>query len=151
MRLVWATLLGGLFAGALDIIFAFVFYGLTLGASEMQILQSVAAGLIGREEARAGGWGSALIGLGCHFFIATAMAAVFVVAARLVPLLVKRAWIFGILYGFALYAVMTYVVVPASALGPRPAPEGLQLWGALFTHVFFVGVPIALVARRFSA
>ena len=150
MRLLIATLVGGFFAGLLDIIFAFVFYGLTLGATEMRILQSVASGLLGREEARAGGWGTALIGLGCHFFIATMMAGAFVIAGRFIPLILRRPWISGVLYGLALFLVMNFVVVPLSKIGPRPAPEGLQLWGALFTHVFFVGLPIAFIARRFS-
>ena len=54
---------GGLTAGALDILYAFVFYGIRIGATPTRILQSVAGGLLGREAARAGGLKTAALGL----------------------------------------------------------------------------------------
>jgi hypothetical protein len=151
MSILRATLLGGLVAGALDIVFAFVFYGpMTLNASPERILQSVAAGLLGREAAFAGGLQAAALGTALHFFIATMMALAFVAIARFVPLLTRFAWISGPLYGLLLYVIMTYLVVPMSAAGGRPPPEGIMLYGALFTHAFFVGLPIALIAQRFG-
>ncbi|HYD88055.1 MAG TPA: hypothetical protein VEA80_11310 [Vitreimonas sp.] len=171
MRIVWAILVGGLAAGVLDILYAFVVYGpLSYGLSPAEVLQSVAAGWIGRDAAGAGGWNTAALGLGTHFFIATAMAAVYVLAATRMRALTARPWLWGFLYGLVLYVAMNYVVVPlsASATGAFPAdaaeagarlqsafsslrPLGLlQLLGTIFTHTAFVGIPIALAARRFG-
>ena len=42
---------GGIVVGILDMLFAFTFYGLILGAPPLRIFQSVAAGLLGRTAA----------------------------------------------------------------------------------------------------
>jgi hypothetical protein len=40
-------------------------------------------------------------------------------------------------------------VVPLSAVRARTAPmAGMELADQLFSHMFFVGLPIALMARR---
>ncbi|HET9766226.1 MAG TPA: hypothetical protein VFS60_05235, partial [Thermoanaerobaculia bacterium] len=61
-----AVLFGGLTVGILDITDAIVFWFLRADAPPMRILQSVAAGLLGRQAARAGGWPTALLGLLLH-------------------------------------------------------------------------------------
>lgn len=175
MKIIWAILLGGLAAGALDILYAFIVYGpLTFEAPPMRILQSVAAGAIGREAARAGEWNTALLGLGLHFLIALGMAAVFVLAAFALRFLQRPAILWGLLYGLLLYVAMNYVIVPLSAAGENghfasslgEATARLQgafsevqgandrfpwlLWGTIFAHTVLVGLPIALIAKRFG-
>ena len=166
-----AIFVGGLSAGLLDIIFAIVFYGpVTYGLTPMQVLQSVAAGWFGRDVSRAGGWPTALMGLGTHFMIATIMATVFVVAATRIKALTADAVLWGLVYGLMLYVAMNYVVVPLSAAHSsgsfptnfvevierlsaafskvRPS-DPFDLAGVVLTHTVFVGLPIALAARRF--
>jgi len=175
MRILWGILLGGLIAGALDIIYAFVVYGsLSYGVSPERILQSVAAGWIGREASQAGGMSTAALGLGSHFLIATMMAAVYVLAAQSFKPLTRNPLLWGAVYGLILYVAMNYIVVPLSAAGANghfasslgEASERLQasfseirggaedypwmLWGTIFTHTVLVGIPIALAAKRFS-
>jgi uncharacterized membrane protein YagU involved in acid resistance len=176
MRILLAILLGGLIVGALDIIYAFIVYGpLSYGISPERVLQSVAAGWIGREESRAGGINTAALGLATHFFLATSMAAIYVFAAQSMKALTKNAVLFGFIYGFILYVAMNYVVVPLSAAAANghfavnlaEASLRLQesfsevrggggddypwmLWGAIITHTVLVGIPIALVAKRFA-
>jgi uncharacterized membrane protein YagU involved in acid resistance len=172
MKKLTAIVWGGLAAGVLDIMYAFIVYGpLSYQLSPMQVLQSVAAGWIGRDAAAAGGWDTAMLGLGTHFMLATMFAAVFVVAAARLPTLSRHAMIWGLLYGFGLYLMMTYVVVPLSAANPlqnfatdandalarltesfsivRPK-DPWQLLGTIFTHTVLVGVPIALINRRIT-
>ncbi|HCK85033.1 MAG TPA: hypothetical protein DHW63_11115 [Hyphomonadaceae bacterium] len=168
-----AILWGGLAAGALDIVYAFVVYGpLSYGLTLTEVLQSVAAGWLGREASHAGGLATALIGLVTHFTIATAMAAVFVAASARLTFLAARPLLWGLLYGIVLYVAMNYVVVPLSAAGAEgqfptnfaDISERLRasfsklktnqaypwmIWGTLFTHTVLVGAPIALIARRF--
>lgn len=176
MRILLAILLGGFLAGAFDIIYAFIVYGpLSYGISPERVLQSVAAGFIGREESRAGGLNTAALGLATHFLLATIMAAVYVLAAQSVKALTKHALLFGFIYGLILYVAMNYVVVPLSASstgafassageissrlqdsfseirGGGGADYPWMLWGTIFTHTVLVGIPIALSARRFAA
>jgi hypothetical protein len=69
-----AILIGGLIAGALDIIYAFLFYGWKYGISPLRILQSVASGLLGRAS-RDGGLATGALGLFLQFVIAIGAAA----------------------------------------------------------------------------
>ena len=53
----------------------------------------------------------------------------------------------GVIYGFALYLVMNFVVVPLSAIGFR-APSLAGAIRALIPHVLFVGPAIALATAK---
>lgn len=75
---------GGLAVGALDLLDAFVFFGLRSGARPMGILHSIAAGAIGRDAARAG-MQTAALGMALHFMIAFIIATIYIVASRFVP------------------------------------------------------------------
>ena len=61
---------GGLVVGTLDIVYAMAFWWLKARVAPIRILQSVAAGLLGRDAARAGGMQTALLGAVLHYFIA---------------------------------------------------------------------------------
>ncbi len=144
-----AILWGGGIAGAWDIAFAIVYYGLRNGATAIGVLQSVAGGLLGRTVARAGGYPTAALGLACHFFIALGAAALFFAASRWIPFLTKRAVISGLLFGAAVYFFMNMVVVPLSAYHGKPWPPPFDPW-AILAHMVGVGLPIALATRRCS-
>jgi hypothetical protein len=150
MKLMPAILIGGALAGLGDITYAIIHYGMPpANLPAERVLQSVAAGLVGPEQARAGGWGTAALGLTAHFSIAIIMAAVFNAAALFVPLLKKLWFVTGPLYGLGLLFVMNYVVVPYSATGRSAAlPQGDYLYGAIFAHVVLVGLVIAFFASR---
>jgi hypothetical protein len=140
--------IAGLVAGALDISYAFIIWGLQ-GVTPIRIGKSVAAGLLGRETAIGGGTATGLFGLLLHFTMATIIAAIFYFAARNIRLLVDRAVPFGILYGFVVYVVMNYVVLPLSAIGSvgDSGPAYIRITGVL-VHMFLIGLPIALITRR---
>lgn len=143
--------LGGLIAGALDIGYAFAHYYTAYQVPPERILHAVAAGAIGPEAARAGGWGTAALGLGLHFLLTTIMAAFFVAWARMAPDLNKWPLLSGPSYGLALFAVMQMVVLPLSATaGADGHPQGQFLIGGLLVHAFGVGLPIAWLAKRFE-
>ena len=73
--------LGGLAAGTLDILFAAGFWALKANVPSQRILQSVAAGLLGKASF-SGGWGTALRGLALHYFIAMCMAFAYCLVAQ---------------------------------------------------------------------
>jgi len=142
-----AILWGGLLCGVLDITAALVVYG-SMGAKPLRLLQGIAAGLLG-PRTYAGGIATALLGLLCHFVTAFSAAAVFVAASRMMPFLVRQAVLSGVLYGIAVYFFMSRVVVPLSAAAKFPFSLKMMVIGIII-HIFCVGLPIALAARRFA-
>jgi hypothetical protein len=138
-------ILSGALAGALDIAFAFVFYGLA-GASPVHILQVIASGVLGRGSFQLGGT-SAALGAFFHFFIAIAAAAVYYIVSRRLSLLTRRPFLSGAIFGVAMYVAMHFVVLPLSRIGfhwvPLPA-----LVGELCSHVFLFGMVIAFGLSR---
>ena len=138
-----AILWGGWWAGVLDITAAFIRWG-----KPVRLLQGIASGLLG-PQAFQGGSGTAALGLALHFFIAFSAAGVYYAASRKLAFLRKQAVAWGMLYGVAVYMFMSWVVVPLSALPKSKAPFSLTgLILSLLTHMFCVGLPIALAVRR---
>jgi len=138
-----AILWGGWWAGVLDITAAFIRWG-----KPVRLLQGIASGLLG-PRAFQGGSGTAALGLALHFFIAFSAAGVYYAASRKLAFLRKQAVAWGMLYGVAVYMFMSWVVVPLSALPKSKAPFSLTgLVLSLLTHMFCVGLPIALAVRR---
>jgi uncharacterized membrane protein YagU involved in acid resistance len=140
-------LVTALIVGTLDITYAILFSYFRSGTPPARLLQSVAAGWFGRDAAFAGGATTAAAGLGFHFLIAFTITAIFFVAARRLPPLVRQPFITGPLYGIGVYIVMNWVVIPLSRIGPRPFPPMAVFVSGLLVHMFVIGLPIALGAR----
>ena len=132
-------------AGSLDLLYAFAFWG-AQGLPPVRILQSIASGWLGRE-AYSVGAPAAVLGALSHYGIVLVMAWACYRVARIWPALAWRPWLFGPLYGAALYLAMTYVVVPLSAAGNGqwPAWQWSQL-AHLAAHMALVGTPCAFAA-----
>lgn len=140
--------MGGTVAGGLDIVYAFAVHGM-LGVSPAIILQVIASGLLGAAALKGGG-ATAALGLTLHFAMTIAMAAIYVAASRRLPMLTGQPVRWGIAYGLGCYGVMNYIVVPLSAAVGAAAPSLPILLGGLAIHALGVGLPIALIARRFT-
>lgn len=145
-----AILIAGLVAGTLDLAAACVSAWLRAGTSPVRVAQFIASGILG-QAAFTGGAAAAVLGVVCHFIIATGAAAVFYFASRKLRFLVKWPIPMGLLYGIPVYLFTTLVVVPLSRVTPpRVAPPLSARITAALIIMFFVGLPIALVVRRFS-
>ncbi len=142
-----ALVASALVAGFLDISYAILISYFRSGTRPSRILQSVAAGALGRD-AFTGGARTAAIGLGFHFLNAFIITAIFFAVASRVPALTRRPVLVGALYGIGVYLVMNLVVVPFSRIGVRPHPAPIVAVTGILVHMFFIGVPIALGARR---
>jgi hypothetical protein len=143
-----AILWGGLIAGTLDLLAAFVNSGLR-GASPARVLQAVASGLLGAD-AFNGGFATAALGLMLHFFIATSATAVYYAASRKLKALVDQAIVCGLAYGIPVYLVMNHVVLPLSAVPFKISHTLGHIVTAVLILMFCVGLPIAFVVRRYS-
>jgi hypothetical protein len=143
-----AILAGGAVAGILDITAAAVNVWLRSGRGPISTLQSVAGGLYGAETFN-GGYRTAALGLGLHFFIALTAAAVYYLASRKLGFMVRRPIPSGVLYGIAVWLFMYLIVLPLSAWKVSTYSFSSVATGVLI-HIFCVGLPIALIVRRFS-
>lgn len=141
-------LLGGLIAGTLDILAAFVQSGLR-GGTPTRVLQAIASGLLGGDAFK-GGFATAALGLVLHFCIATTATVVYYVASRKLKVLVEQAIICGLAYGIPVYVVMNLVVLPLSAVTFKVSHEPSAVATSALILMFCVGLPIALTVRRYS-
>jgi hypothetical protein len=140
----WATLI----AGVLDISSAFIL-SYPKGVGPIRVLQGVAAGLVGRESAIKGGLATAGLGLAIHFFIAFVVATVFYGASRKLVFLTQHPVISGLLYGVVIYGFMYWIVMPLAY--PIVHPSVSRDVTAVCVHMFLIGLPIALIVRRYSS
>jgi len=136
----------GLIAGILDITSAFVIAGLK-GMGSIRMLQGIASGLLGARSFE-GGMATAGLGLAIHFLIAFTAASVFYAASRKLTLLTQRPVISGLFYGVAVYLFMYWIVVPFAIVNARHSVS--RDVTAVIVHMVLIGLPIALVVRRFS-
>ena len=139
----WATLI----AGVLDISSAFIL-AYPKGVGPIRVLQGVAAGLVGREAAIKNGLATAGLGLAIHFFIAFVVATVFYVASRKLGFLTRHPVISGCLYGVIVYSFMYWIVMPLAY--PVVHPSLSRDVTAVCVHMFLIGLPVALIVRRYS-
>ena len=146
MRALRVIGLTGLIVGAMDITAACIL-AVSRGATVTRLLQFVASGLIG-QNAFQGGVATAALGLGLHFVIAFSLVAVFYAASRRIAFLRRQAGASGIVYGLVVYGFMNLVVLPLSAAKPRHTLSGDLI--QIGIHMFVIGLPTALLVRRFS-
>jgi hypothetical protein len=144
-HLLWITAIAGLVAGALDISFAFIFYGLH-GASPAGILRGIAGGVLGPGANTMGGW-SVVLGAVLHFSICVCAAFVYLRVSRNFPLLIRQPWLCGAAFGVAMYIFMHFVVIPLSRF-PFHLPSTRSLIGELFSHIVLFGMVIAVSIAR---
>lgn len=148
-RALRAIVFGGLIAGVLDISYACIYNYIQRGSPPSRILQSVASGALGAS-AFTGGAKTAALGLAFHFLIAFIAAAVYYGLSRQFRFMVTQALLCGALFGLGVYLVMNFVVLPLSAIPFKISFALPNLVGGLLIHIFGIGIPIALMVRRYS-
>jgi hypothetical protein len=140
-----AIVYGGLVVGVLDGLAASINAGLR-GTNPARVFQYIATALLGCVSYTQG-LATVLLGVILHFLVAFIAATIFYFASLRFPILVRRAVVFGIIYGVVVYFFMSRVVVPLSAARTFPF-SFQQLLTGLVIHILCVGLPIALLARR---
>jgi uncharacterized membrane protein YagU involved in acid resistance len=143
-----AVLYGGLVAGTLDLAYALIANAMR-GIEPVRIMQSISSGLLG-SAAYSQGAASAALGVALHFLMMFVICGIYYAASRRLSVLTERPIVMGLLYGVAVYVVMSFVVLPLSAF-PHPvshAPSAVAVASAAM--LFCVGILIALIVRRFG-
>lgn len=138
-----AILLGGIVAGTIDVGAAMLISGKGL----VFILHFIAGGLLGKA-AFQGGVGTAALGLIVQWALSIIIAAIFVLASLRLPIL-RRRWVAsGLAFGVPVYFVMTYVVLPLSAMGNGWSFALVPFLKNLAAMLVF-GLIVAAFARRY--
>jgi hypothetical protein len=140
---------GGLACGVFDITQAMVAFNLQSRLKPMTVLQSVASGLLGRASFQ-GGAKSAALGAFLHFFIAFSWATIYYVASRRLIFMTENPVVAGLIYGEFVWIIMTFVVLPLSAIHRWPTWNNAAIITGPIGHMFLVGLPISLAVKRFS-
>lgn len=139
------TGLATLICGTLDVIYP-TSLAILRGKDPAAVWKGVASGPF----PGAGEWGTPAIlaGLAVHFTIMAIMVATYMFVARSRPALLARPWLAGIGYGLITYIVMNLIVLPLRFGAPLP-PPALSIATQLGAHILLVGLPIAVIARKF--
>jgi hypothetical protein len=132
-------------SGTLDILFAMILT-LWFGREIPNMLRYVASGPF--PAAADMGAAGVVLGLVVHFALMAIMAAALMLYLRRNPDYLEHPIWMGVVYGLITYAVMNWIVVPLRFDTPLP-PSTLSIATQLFAHIVLVGIPIALVARRY--
>ena len=141
---VWIT--AGLTAAAVEMLFVLPIQK-HFGVTPAQLFQSIAMGALGPAAFQAGLY-SVLLGVAVHILISLASALLFAAAMLRIAVVRRHYLIAGILYGVVVFAVMSLVVLPLSAIGFAP-PKTIGLFlTSLSVHLFAFGLPIGLVCGR---
>jgi Na+/alanine symporter len=133
---------GGGIAGTLDLLQACILFG-------GRIPLVIAAGLLGRQ-ALHGDVGTYILGVCLHFLIACSATAIYYATSRKLRFLIEHPLVCGLFYGIAVELVMSYIVLPLSALHARGPYELKDVLLGLAVHMVVVGLPIAFSVRRFG-
>jgi hypothetical protein len=133
-----------LIAGTLDALGAIIVYQ----ADPAQMFRYIASGAFGGEKAFAGGSIMVVWGVLFHYVIAFGWTVFFFSIYSSVPVLRKNRYITGTIYGVFIWVIMNRVVVPLSAITPRPFNFQSAVIGASILIVA-VGLPIAMLAHRY--
>ena len=137
-----AIVVGGGIAGTLDLLQACILFG-------WRIPLVIAGGLLGRR-AFQGGAATYVLGIFLHFFIASSAAAIYYGASRKLAFLKEHPLVCGLFYGIAVELVMSYIVLPLSALHARGPYKLNDVLLGLAVHMVVVGLPISFSVRRFA-
>jgi hypothetical protein len=148
-------LYAGALVGVLDITAACIQVYIVSRMMPVRLLQGIAAGVLGRAAAVNGGLATAALGLAMHFTMALTVTTVFYLLSRRFPAMLRHAVPAGLGYGVTVFAVNNFITAPFMSwvrslyLHTPVLLKGPMGWPQLVIHMFCVGLPIALVVRRY--
>lgn len=137
-------ILTGFVVGTLDMLGAMMVYQ----SAPDHLFRGIASGAFGSSVAFSGGTVMVFYGALFHYFIAFAWTTFFFLVYPMFPPLWKNKYITGGLYGVFVWIVMNRIVIPLSAITPRPFDLTSAIIGASIL-VVAVGLPIVILAHGY--
>jgi uncharacterized membrane protein YagU involved in acid resistance len=149
MSLWRATLWGGL-AGAVGEFVPLLPLQAASGVGPVTVLHAIAGGLLG-QAAYAGGAATALLGLALHLAVSVAWAGAFAWTARRWDDVRRHPLLAGLAFGLIVFAVMSAVVLPFTAVTFPPNRTPAAVASSLAMHMIAFALPLAWVVARVLA
>jgi hypothetical protein len=137
-----------LIAGTLDILSAYTNGFIQTGHLSRRMFQYIAGGALGLKNTLNGGVPVILLGIFIHYFIAFCFTLFFFYLYRKNRIFGLNKFVAALLYGIFIWAVMSLVVLPLSALPSRKITIGNALLDSLILAVM-IGLPVSLSARAY--
>ena len=148
--LLHSSVIGGLIIGTLHLIIqvgiVFSFLGKT---PLMNALQYIASGAMGNA-AFTGGLATALLGVVLELLMTIIIAGVFMASVDRIPILRRHVIVGSLLYGFGVFIVMNFIVLPLSAAPMLPVPPMWLLMEIILEHILLIGLLLGILVRRNS-
>jgi hypothetical protein len=142
------SVIGGLIIGAFHLLVQVgLVYGLILKSPFISSLQLVASGAMG-DAAFTGGLATALLSMIFEFVMTIIIAGIFILSADRIPLLRRHVIIGSLLYGFGVFVVMNFIVLPLSAAPTLPVPPMWLLIEIILEHIMLIGLPLGILVQR---
>jgi hypothetical protein len=143
-----ALVLGAVTVAVVEAVETSLFWWWYRKVTPWQIFQYITSGLLGRP-AFEGGAATVWLGIALHFFNASVIVAVYLLASQRWKTLVRHPVAWGLAYGAGVHLVMSHVVIPLSV-----ARKGQFSWfllvHSLVSQAVTVGLPTAFFARAAS-
>lgn len=146
IKIAWISLIAGSFAAVTEMIFVLPIQ-YRMGRTPVVIFQSIASGALGGRAFEEGTF-AVLIGVGVHTLISLVSAAVFAVAALRWIWLRRHVVLSGCIFGILAFLVMSFIVMPLSAIGLSLPRTPVLFATSVSIHMFAFGLPIAAVCAR---
>jgi len=141
------SVIGGLITGTLHLIIQVgIVFGLLLKSPYISSLQFVASGAMGNAS-YTGGLVTALLGLVLELLMTIIIAGIFIRSADRIPLLRQHVITGSLLYGFGVFIVMNFIVLPLSAAPALPAPPMWLFIEMILEHILLIGLPLGILMR----
>jgi hypothetical protein len=141
-----ALLLGGLTVAVLEAIETSTYWWIREKVTPWRIFRYIASGLLGKA-AFDGGPEGLWLGIALHVFNALVIVAVYLIASRRFPTLVRHPVVWGLAYGAGVHLVMAYVVIPLSEARRSGTFNPIHFVHSILSQALTVGLPTALFAR----
>lgn len=141
--ILWTCLL----VGTLDIFAAMIDAFFRYGTTPIELFQFIASGILG-VSSFSDGLLSALLGLCCHYFIASTWTTIFFIFYPKLNLSPKLKIVSGLIYGIVIWLVMNLIIVPLSNTHKMIFHFGHAITGALYL-MFLIGLPASLIFHKY--
>jgi hypothetical protein len=137
-----------LIVGTLDITAAIIQFLINGGKDPLVIFSYISSAIVGPEAYKIGPPSMTILGLVLHYFIAFCWTVIFFYIYPRMALLSKNRLLTGIVYGYVMQLIMTFVVVGMiSRIAARPFNTlGFLTSGAILCVA--IGIPLSFMAYR---
>lgn len=141
-------LIAWLTVGTLDIIAATIQFLINGGKDPLVIFTYISSAILGPEAYKIGPPLMTILGFALHYLIAFIWTVIFFYMYPRLPIMSKNRLLTGIVYGYVMQLIMTFVVVGViSRIPARPFnPTGFLTSGAILAVA--IGIPLSFMAYR---